>query len=50
MSMRTRKIYLIVDIKTDKIIHQTVDQFESQKIFGVLKKAGANVEARCSYQ
>lgn len=48
--MKVHKIYLIVDIKTDKIVHQTIDQFESMKVFGILKKAGANVEARCSYQ
>lgn len=48
--MKTHKIYLIINVKTDKIVHQTVDQFESMKVFGVLKKAGADVKADCRYQ
>ena len=50
MSMRTRKIYIIVEIKTDKIIHQTSDKFESMKIFGALQRAGAEVRTQTIYQ
>lgn len=48
--MKTRKTYLIIEITTNKIVHQTSDKFESMKMFDVLKKANAKVYAQCIYQ
>ena len=48
--MKTHKTYLIIEIHTNKIIHQTSDRHESMKMFDVLKKANAKVYAQCIYQ
>lgn len=48
--MKTRKLYIIIELTTDKIVHQTSDRFESIKVLDTLKKANAKVVAQCIYQ
>ena len=48
--MKLHKTYIIIEIHTNKIIHQTADKFESMKVFDILKKANANISAQCIYQ
>ena len=48
--MKTRKIYLIVEVTTNKILHSTTDRVESMKIFDIIKKSDAKVMAQCVYQ
>lgn len=50
MSMRTRKIYIIIEMNTNRILHSTTDRNESMKEFDKLIKAKAKVTAECIYQ
>lgn len=48
--MKLHKMYVIIEISTNKVVHQTSNKFESMKMLGVLQKAGAKVTAQCYYQ
>ena len=48
--MKTRKMYLIVEVTTNKVLHITSDKYESMKMYGVIKKCNKNIMAKCSYQ
>lgn len=49
MSMRTRKIYIIIEIGTNRILHSTKDRNESMKEFEKLQKSRKNITAECIY-
>lgn len=49
MSIRTRKIFLIVDKDTYRILHTTTDKWLSMQEFNKLAKT-RNVIAQCIYQ
>ena len=48
--MKTRKTYIIVEVKSNKILHTTSDRTESMKIFDIIKKTNTDVVAQCVYQ
>ena len=47
--MRTHKLFIIVEMNTNRIIHQTTDKYESMKEFDKLRKQKKSVTALCVY-
>ena len=47
--MKTRKIYIIIEMHTNRILHTTTDRWESIQEFSKLKKT-KQVTAQCIYQ
>jgi len=47
--MKTRKTYIIIEMKTNRILHTSTDRWESMREFEKLQKR-KNVTAQCIYQ
>ncbi len=48
--MKTRKMYLIIELHTNRILHTSTDKNESMKEFDKLLKSKRQVTAQCIYQ
>ena len=47
--MKIRKIYIIIEMNTNRILHTTTDRWESMQEFEKLQK-NKKVTAQCVYQ